>query len=75
MMIYFVACVMRESERLCGFTAFAFFFGAGEEGDEGGGVDHAVVIDFHGVEGVVDFLGCELVTPGHQRVTEAVIND
>lgn len=58
-------CCLCDEKRLCGFAAFAFFFGTGEEGDEGGGVNHAIVINVHGIEGVVDFLGRELVTPSH----------
>lgn len=59
---------------LCSLAAL-LLLGAGEHGDERGGVNLAVVIDLHGVERVVHFLGGEFVAPGHQGMTEAAITN
>lgn len=47
-----------------------FFTATDEHLDEAFGVDHAFVIDVHGVKGVVHFLLGELVTPGKKSVLE-----
>lgn len=57
--------------RLCCFSSFFFLLFGCEEGDEGLGVDSAVVVDVHGVKGVVDFFGAEFISPGHKSVTES----
>lgn len=70
---YLVAKLFFSVECLSGFTFTFFFGGGGEQGDQAGGVDPAVVVDVDRVEGVVDFLGGELVAPGHEGVSESAI--
>jgi hypothetical protein len=55
---------------LGGFSFAFILWGGGEKLDEGVGVDPALVVDLHRVEGVVDLLGGELVAPGHESVSE-----
>lgn len=54
------------------FSSFlTFFLGGSQEGDESLGVDPAVVIDFHGIESIVNFFAGEFLSPSHQGVSES----
>lgn len=56
--------------RLRGFTAFLLLGAGGQHGDESLGVDEALIVDVHLVVRLVDLVGGELVSPGHERVSE-----
>lgn len=69
-----------EREVVVGFGARSLFFlslfGAGEHGDQGRGVDEALIIDDHLVEGVVNLVLGELVlAPVSQGVAELLAVD
>lgn len=57
-------------EYLRGLAALLILSAGGQHGDQLRGVDEAFVVDVHLVVGLVDFVGGELVAPGHERVPE-----
>lgn len=46
--------------------------GAAQQLDDRLSIDHALLVDGELAEGIVDFLGGELLSPGHQRVSQPV---
>lgn len=59
-----------EMESLRGFTTFLLLSAGGQHGDQLGGVDVTLVVNVHLVVSLVDFVGGELVAPGHEGVPE-----
>lgn len=58
--------------QLRSLTALLFFGAGGQHGDQLIGVDETFVVDVHLVVSLVDFVGGELVAPGHEGVPQSL---
>lgn len=58
--------------QLRSLAALLFFGAGGQHGGQLVGVDETFVVDFHLVVSLVDFVGGELVAPGHEGVPQSL---